>query len=122
MKLAGEVAIVTGGSRGIGLAIARALGAEGARVAIASRTIGELEKARQTLEAEGIEAWVRSTDVVRQSEVAILVDEVLRLWGRIDLLVNNAGVIGAIGRLDECELSAWKAAIEVNLYGTLHAC
>jgi NAD(P)-dependent dehydrogenase (short-subunit alcohol dehydrogenase family) len=122
MKLAGEVAIVTGGSRGIGLAIARALGAEGARVAIASRTIGELEKARESLEMERIEAWVRPTDVAREKEVATLVDEVLRHWGRIDLLVNNAGTIGAIGRLDESELSAWKAAIEVNLYGTMHAC
>jgi NAD(P)-dependent dehydrogenase (short-subunit alcohol dehydrogenase family) len=122
MKLAGEVAIVTGGSRGIGFAIARALGAEGARVAIASRTIAELDKARETLEAQRIEAFVQRTDVARPGEVGVLIDEVLRRWGRIDVLVNNAGVVGAIGRLDECEISAWKAAIEVNLYGTMHAC
>jgi 3-oxoacyl-[acyl-carrier protein] reductase len=54
--------------------------------------------------------------------VDALVDEVLRRWGRVDVLVNNAGATGAIGPLEQCELAEWKRAIEVNLYGTLHAC
>jgi NAD(P)-dependent dehydrogenase (short-subunit alcohol dehydrogenase family) len=122
MKLTGKVAIVTGGSRGIGFAIAMALGAEGARVAIASRTRRELEEARANLERGGIDAFAQPADVVSAGEVRALVDSVLRRWGRIDVLVNNAGVTGAIGRLDECDLAGWKQAIEVNLFGTMHAC
>ena len=122
MRLAGKVAIVTGGSRGIGFAIARALGTEGARVAIASRTAAELEAARSKLETERIEALARPGDIARFDDVCALVDEVLRRWGRIDVLVNNAGVMGAIGRLDECDVQQWKRAIEINLFGTMHAC
>lgn len=122
MKLAGKVAIVTGGSRGIGLAIARALGAEGARVAVASRTHKEVDAARHQLEKEHVEALGRPTDVTRLDQVQTLVNDVLERWGRIDVLVNNAGVNGAIGRIDECDPLEWKQAIDVNLFGTMHAC
>jgi NAD(P)-dependent dehydrogenase (short-subunit alcohol dehydrogenase family) len=122
MKLAERVAIVTGGSRGIGYAIARALGSEGARVAIASRSADELASARTRLEREGITALTHATDVTRSQDVDALVDEVLRRWGRVDVLVNNAGATGAIGRFEQCDLEEWKRAIEVNLYGTVHAC
>jgi NAD(P)-dependent dehydrogenase (short-subunit alcohol dehydrogenase family) len=123
MKLEGRIAIVTGGSRGIGLAIARALGAAGARVAIASRTQRELDAARAMLEGERVEVLARATDVARFDQVKDLVDEVETRWGRaVDVLVNNAGVNGAIGRVDECDLAQWKQAFEVNLFGTMHAC
>jgi NAD(P)-dependent dehydrogenase (short-subunit alcohol dehydrogenase family) len=122
MKLDGRVAIVTGGSRGIGLAIARALGVEGARVAIASRTARELDAARGVLEADGVTALARPTDVARFEDVKALANEALAKWGRIDVLVNNAGVNGAIGRIDECDLGEWKLAFEVNVFGTMHAC
>ena len=122
MKLAGRVAVVTGGSRGIGLAIARALGAEGAKVAIASRTQRELDAARAVLEGDGVEVLARATDVARYTDVKALVDEVEKRWGRVDVLVNNAGVYGALGRLDECDTAEWKLAFEVNVFGTMHAC
>jgi NAD(P)-dependent dehydrogenase (short-subunit alcohol dehydrogenase family) len=122
MSLQGRVAIVTGGSRGIGLAIAQALGAAGARVALASRTAGELESARKGLEASRVEAFTRVTDVAQPDEVDALVAEVVRRWGAVDVLVNNAGVYGAIGRLDECDARAWRLAIEVNLFGVMHGC
>jgi 3-oxoacyl-[acyl-carrier protein] reductase len=122
MKLAGKIALVTGGSRGIGFAIARALGRQGARVAITSRTPSELEAARAKLESDRIEIVGRPADVARYEDVRALVDAVHERWGHIDVLVNNAGVTGAIGRVDECDLAAWKLAIEVNLYGTMHAC
>ena len=122
MRLAGRVAVVTGGSRGIGLAIARALGAEGAKVAIASRTQRELDAARVVLEGDGVEVLARATDVARYTDVKALVDEVEKRWGRVDVLVNNAGVNGAIGRVDECDTSEWKLAFEVNVFGTMHAC
>jgi len=122
MKLAGRVAVVTGGSRGIGLAIARALGAEGAKVAIASRTQRELDAARAVLEGDGVEVLARATDVARFTDVKALVEAVEKLWGRVDVLVNNAGVNGAIGRVDECDTAEWKLAFEVNVFGTMHAC
>jgi 3-oxoacyl-[acyl-carrier protein] reductase len=122
MKLQGRVAIVTGGSRGIGLAIARALGAEGAKVAIASRTQRELDAARGQLEKAGVEVLARAIDVAVFDDVRALVSEVVRRWGRVDVLVNNAGVNGAIGRVDECELDEWKHAFEVNVFGAMHAC
>jgi len=122
MTLEGRVAIVTGGSRGIGLAIARALGIAGARVAIASRTPGELESARATLEGAGIEVLARVTDVARAEDTQALAAAVLAKWGRIDVLVNNAGAVGAIGRLDETDPAAWRVAFDVNVFGTMHAC
>ncbi len=122
MKLAGKVAIVTGGSRGIGFAIARALGAEGARVAIASRTHKEVDAARHQLEKEHVEVLGRPTDVTRLDQVQALVSDALERWGRVDVLVNNAGVNGAIGRIDECDPAEWKHAFDVNLFGTMHAC
>ncbi len=120
--LGGKVAIVTGGSRGIGLAIARTLGAEGARVAIASRTARELEEARDGLARDGVEAFARATDVARFDSAQALAAAVLERWGRIDVLVNNAGVNGAIGRIDECDVDEWKLAFEVNVFGTMHMC
>jgi NAD(P)-dependent dehydrogenase (short-subunit alcohol dehydrogenase family) len=121
-KLAGKVALVTGGSRGIGLAIARGLGAEGARVAIASRTARELESAHAILAAEHVDVLSKVTDVTRLDDVKALVSEVEHRWGRIDVLVNNAGVNGAIDRIDECDPAEWRQAFEVNVFGAMHAC
>jgi len=122
MKLAGRVAIVTGGSRGIGLAIAQALGVEGAKVAIASRTQRELDAARGQLEASGIQALARVTDVTRLEDVERLVADVMSRWERVDVLVNNAGIHGAIDRLESCDPAEWRHTFEVNVFGTMHGC
>ncbi len=122
MKLAGKVAIVTGGSRGIGLAIAKALGAEGAKVAVASRTAKEVESATAELQKAGVTAMGRATDVVKWGDVDALVKAVAGAWGRVDVLVNAAGVVGDIGPVDEADLAAWKLAYEVNVFGLMHAC
>ena len=82
----------------------------------------ELDAARATLEGDGVEALARATDVARFTDVKALVDEVEARWGRVDVLVNNAGVNGAIGRLDESDTAEWKLAFEVNVFGTMHAC
>src|ERR1700727_3809468 len=120
MTLAGRVAVVTGGSRGIGLAIARALGAAGAKVAIASRTQRELDTARAVLEGDGVEVLARATDVARYVDVKALVEEVEGRWGRVDVLVNNAGVNGAIGRVDEWDTTEWKPRFGLNVFGPIH--
>jgi 3-oxoacyl-[acyl-carrier protein] reductase len=91
-------------------------------VAIASRTTSELEAARDALKAAGIEVLALPTDVAKAADVEALVDAVLTRWARVDVLVNNAGVNGAIGRLDECDPAEWKLAFDVNVFGTMHAC
>ncbi len=122
MKLEGKVAIVTGGSRGIGFAIARALGLEGARVAIVSRTRKEVDEARDKLAAERIDVIAQAADIGNLDDVTAFVSTVTRQWGRIDVLVNNAGVGTPVGRLDECDLAEWKRTFEINVFGAVHAC
>jgi 3-oxoacyl-[acyl-carrier protein] reductase len=122
VTLAGKVAIVTGGSRGIGLAIAKGLGAAGASVVIASRTQRELDDARTVLEAAGIACLAQATDVTRLADVEALALATASRFGRIDVLVNNAGVNGAIGRVDECDPAEWRLAFEVNVFGAMNAC
>ncbi len=92
--LSGRSALVTGGGRGIGLAIATALAQQGARVAIASRGQDQLAEAARELERVGAEALPLRMDVVERAEVEAGVAEVVRRWGRLDILVNNAGASG----------------------------
>src|SRR5690349_10982430 len=90
--LGGQVALVTGASRGIGLAIARRLGLMGARVALCARNTAPLEKAASDLRSTGIEVLAAPADVTRAELVSSLVGETQRVFGPVDILVNNAGV------------------------------
>ncbi len=87
----GEVAIVTGGGTGIGLAVARELGRLGAKIAICGRRPEPLAAAVKSLESEGVEAFSRPTDIRKPEDVEAFVDAVKERFGRIDILVNNAG-------------------------------
>jgi NAD(P)-dependent dehydrogenase (short-subunit alcohol dehydrogenase family) len=91
LDLSGRVAIVTGGSRGIGLQMAEGLGEMGARVAITARRQDELDAARAHLDGMGIECRTVACDLADPTMIPPLVDAVLGHWGRIDVLVNNAG-------------------------------
>jgi NAD(P)-dependent dehydrogenase (short-subunit alcohol dehydrogenase family) len=117
-----RVAVVTGGSRGIGLAVARALAGAGHHVVIASRTEAQVGAAVAALGAEfpGVRVLGKPTDVSREEACAALVAYAVRELGGLDVVVNNAGVNGAIGLLETCDLAEWRAAIEVNLYGTVY--
>jgi NAD(P)-dependent dehydrogenase (short-subunit alcohol dehydrogenase family) len=93
-RLDGQVALVTGGSRGLGLLIARELAGEGCRVAICARDRDELERARRDLEAHGAaDPLALLCDLSRPNEVAALVAEVIGHFGSIDVLVNSAGIV-----------------------------
>ena len=114
--LAGQVALVTGASAGIGLAIARRLGRMGARVGICARQKARLEEAGQKLRAEGIETLAVVADVSRAADVAALVEQTNRKLGAIDVLVNNAGV-GVFVPAHEASEDDWDRVMDTNLKG-----
>src|SRR5262252_3528565 len=89
----GRVALVTGGSRGLGLLIARELGSQGAKLVIAARDEDELSRAKADLLARGIEAATIVTDLATAAEAERVVNATVWTYGRLDVLINNAGVI-----------------------------
>jgi len=117
MKLKGKIAIITGGSRGIGKAIARAFLAESASVAIAGRNQDELTKTSQELSRFGVIRSFRA-DISEEKDIQKLVAEVLDAFGTIDVLVNNAAVQGPIGKFWEVGFDDWVNNININLLGT----
>ncbi len=125
MDLSQRVAVVTGGSRGIGLAIARALLDAGARVAITARTTEHLDEARKALatggngRAERIQAVV--ADVRDADDVSAAIDGAVQQFGGLDILVNNAG-IGIFRPVADTDVDAWLDVIETNLSGTFFCC
>jgi NAD(P)-dependent dehydrogenase (short-subunit alcohol dehydrogenase family) len=117
MLLTGRVAIVTGGSRGIGRAIARRYVSEGAAVVIAARTAAELEKTAAELRAlGGNAAWIAG-DVARETDCAALVEKARNEFGGVDILVNNAGEYGPVKPVEEIAPEEWDRVIAVHLRG-----
>ena len=118
MKLKGRVAIVTGGGRGIGKAIALAFAAEGADVAVVSRTIREVEGTAKEVQALGRRALPMKVDVSDRKEVESMVGSVMQQFSKVDILVNNAGVQPPIGPITENDPEQWLKAVTINLGGT----
>jgi NAD(P)-dependent dehydrogenase (short-subunit alcohol dehydrogenase family) len=114
--LAEQIALITGGSRGIGLAVARRLGQMGAKVAICGRNAKALEEARRGLRGEGVNVAAVSADVQRADEIARMVEQVRKQLGEIDILVNNAG-IGVFGPAHEATEADWDRVMTTNLKG-----
>jgi dehydrogenase/reductase SDR family protein 4 len=116
-SLEGRVALVTGGSRGIGRAIALALADAGADVAICSRKLPDLESVAAEIEKKGVKSMAVASHVAKGEESKALVDKVKGEWGKIDILVNNAGTNPYYGPLLDAEEWAWDATMNVNLKG-----
>jgi len=114
--LAGQVALITGGSQGIGLAIARRLGSLGARLALCARGKARLMKAVGALRAEGFEVLPVAANVARAKDVAALVQQTKQKLGVIDILVNNAGV-GVFTPAHELSEGDWDRVMDTNLKG-----
>jgi NAD(P)-dependent dehydrogenase (short-subunit alcohol dehydrogenase family) len=116
-RLDGKVALVTGGSRGLGLQIAEALGEAGAAVAITARREEGLTLAVQRLEAQGIQAMTTRCDISKNDDVESAVAQVLTKLDRIDILVNNAGATWG-APFAELPFEAWDKVIRTNVDGT----
>jgi len=121
MKLKDHVAMVTGGARGIGKAIALTFLREGAKVAIIDSDKERLEILKKEINKENEEAIVIPCDITKSSEVNGRVDEVRKRFGRIDILVNNAGIIRR-GTIETVTEEDWDQVIKVNLKGTFNCC
>jgi NAD(P)-dependent dehydrogenase (short-subunit alcohol dehydrogenase family) len=117
MRLAGKVAVVTGGGRGIGRALAIGFAAEGARVAVASRTQSELAETARRVRDAGGEALDVVCDVTDEDQVRALIERTLEGWGRLDVLVNNAGVSG-LRPVWGIPKASFERTLAVNLVGT----
>ncbi|HOV80016.1 MAG TPA: SDR family oxidoreductase [Bacillota bacterium] len=125
MKLSGRNAIITGASRGFGRALALKFIAEGASVVMCARSSRDLERtAGEALAMAGPGQRVVSVraDVSKTGDVENLIETALRELSRIDVLVNNAGIYGPKGPLEEMSWRDWVDAVEINLLGTVYAC
>ena len=122
-KLDGRVALITGGGRGIGRQIALAYAAEGARLALTARTASELEEtAKLVSEQYGSEVITITADVAVREQVDNTVARTLERYGQIDVLVNNAGNIGPVGRVWDNDPEDWARTIAVHLMGVFYGC
>jgi NAD(P)-dependent dehydrogenase (short-subunit alcohol dehydrogenase family) len=116
----GRVVLITGGSRGLGLVMARQFAAEGARLALFARDDRELDRSRQLLQEEhGVEAMALKCDVRRWPDVRAAVRQVLDAWTTVDVLVNNAGVI-QVGPLEHMQHEDYENAMATHFWGPLH--
>ena len=115
-KLQDKVAIVTGASSGIGLATAKALGRESAAVVLAGRTTAPMEKAADEISANSGRALVRRMDVRDEKQMRDLVDSAVQEFGKLDVMVNNAGV-NPFDNVIEGDVERWRETMETNVIG-----
>lgn len=117
--LRGNVVLITGGSRGLGLALAREFAAEGCRLALCARDERELERAKRDLQSRGANVEIFRCDVSDRADVDRLIRNTMEHFGAIDVLVNNAGVI-QVGPLENMTIEDFEHAMNVMFWGVVH--
>jgi 3-oxoacyl-[acyl-carrier protein] reductase len=125
MQVTGKTVVVTGGGRGIGRAVAERFGREGAQVALLDVSAADLDSTRSALEASGVSARSYEVDVAVEDQVIAAMDRIVSDFGRLDVMVNNAGILrdamlikvkdGSV--VSKMSLAQWQAVIDVNLTG-----
>lgn len=118
--VSGKSVIITGASRGIGEAAARLMAQEGARVLLAARSEGAITRIASEIVAAGGEAIAQACDVADAAQVEALIARAENDFGGLDVMVNNAGLIDPIARLDESDVAEWSKIVDVNLKGVYY--
>jgi NAD(P)-dependent dehydrogenase (short-subunit alcohol dehydrogenase family) len=118
-ELQGKVAVITGGSRGLGLALARELADEGCRLAICARDIDELDRASEELEGRGADVLAVRCDVADKDDVERMIGVVRETYGQVDVLICNAGII-QVGQVSSMELEDFQQAMDIMYWGALY--
>lgn len=113
-SLAGKTALITGGSRGLGLQMAEALGEQGAKIVISSRKQADLDEAVAHLKERGIEASAIAADLAQEAHIQPLVDEAIKRLGHIDILINNAGASWGAAA-EDYPVEAWDKVMNLNI-------
>jgi NAD(P)-dependent dehydrogenase (short-subunit alcohol dehydrogenase family) len=122
VKLDNTIAIITGAGRGIGEAIALAFAREGADLVLASRTESELRGVAEQVRQAGRRVQIVTADVSVEADAQRIAQTAIDAYGRIDVLVNAAGIYGPIGLTWDVDVEHWVRAIQINLIGTLYCC
>lgn len=118
-QVSGKSVIITGASSGIGEATAKMLAERGAKLMLAARREDKLDKLVAEIEANGGTASYQVVDVTKQSQVQALADETLKQYGKIDVMLNNAGIM-PLSRLDQLLVEEWERTIDINIKGVLY--
>ena len=119
MRLKDKVALITGGGRGIGRAIAELFAAEGASVAVASRNFSALEDTAAKIRVAGGRVLALEMDVSKEADVKKMTAATIEAFGQIDILVNNSGITGPTATVADMNLDEWNETLAVNLTGAM---
>lgn len=117
-ELAGKVALITGAGSGIGQAAAKLLAQQGARVAALSHTEEEVERTAASITSEGKTAMAVVADIASENDMQRAVQQVVKRWGRLDIVFANAGINGVWAPIDELTLDEWSRTLSTNMTGT----
>jgi len=120
--LKGKVIAITGGATGIGFALAKTLGQDGAKIIIGEPRKEKLEEAVKILKDLGVQACETPLDVTNLKSVEEFAEFTIKSFGRVDILINNAGISGAGGRIDKVDIAKAKNIFDVNFFGVWHGC